>query len=57
MSHNHSQNNAHGCCGEDDVTAVTDATLYTCPMHSEVHLKKPGNCPECGMNLIPVKKD
>jgi hypothetical protein len=29
---------------------------YTCPMpeHSDVHLDKPGNCPKCGMTLIPV---
>jgi Cu+-exporting ATPase len=25
--------------------------IYTCPMHSEVHLMSPGNCPKCGMTL------
>lgn len=29
---------------------------YTCPMHPEIIQDKPGNCPKCGMNLIPVKK-
>ena len=29
---------------------------YTCPMHPEVITDKPGNCPKCGMNLVPVKK-
>ena len=27
--------------------------LYTCPMHPEVVRGKPGNCPGCGMALIP----
>jgi Cu+-exporting ATPase len=29
-------------------------TDYTCPMHSEVHLGGPGNCPKCGMALEPA---
>jgi P-type Cu2+ transporter len=28
---------------------------YTCPMHPEVIKDAPGQCPKCGMNLIPVK--
>lgn len=28
---------------------------YTCPMHPEVRQKRPGMCPECGMNLVPAK--
>lgn len=31
--------------------------IYTCPMHPEVERDKPGLCPECGMNLIPAKKE
>lgn len=27
-------------------------TMYTCPMHPEVLLDKPGKCPKCGMNLV-----
>jgi RND family efflux transporter MFP subunit len=30
--------------------------LYTCPMHPDVISDKPGKCPECGMNLVPVKQ-
>jgi len=29
---------------------------YTCPMHPEVVKNEPGNCPGCGMALIPKEK-
>src|SRR3989304_5199118 len=29
---------------------------YTCPMHPEVVRNAPGNCPGCGMALIPKEK-
>ncbi|WOF44976.1 copper-translocating P-type ATPase [Sphingopyxis indica] len=28
--------------------------LWTCPMHPEIRLDRPGNCPICGMTLEPV---
>lgn len=30
---------------------------YTCPMHPKVQMDNPGQCPICGMNLVPVKKE
>ena len=27
-------------------------TTYTCPMHPEVQVDKPGKCPKCGMTLV-----
>jgi Cu(I)/Ag(I) efflux system membrane fusion protein len=29
-------------------------TIYTCSMHPQIKLNKPGKCPICGMDLIPV---
>jgi heavy metal-binding protein len=31
------------------------AVAYTCPMHPEVVSPTPGQCPKCGMNLVPKK--
>jgi len=37
--------------------SITD--VFTCPMHPEVIMDKPGQCPKCGMDLVlnDVKKD
>jgi len=37
----------------DKDAAKPGATFYTCPMHPEVISEKPGNCPKCGMTLVP----
>jgi len=31
-----------------------EAAQYTCPMHPEVVADQPGDCPKCGMHLVPV---
>ena len=36
---------------------MVDQHKFTCPMHPEIIQDKPGNCPECGMNLVQVKDD
>ena len=33
---------------------ATLPTLWTCPMHPEIVRKEPGNCPICGMKLVPL---
>lgn len=34
----------------------TAAKKYTCTMHPEVVMNKPGKCAKCGMTLVPMKK-
>ena len=31
------------------------STVYVCPMHPEVTSSVPGQCPKCGMKLVPRK--
>lgn len=33
------------------------SVTYTCPMHPEILSDKPGECPICGMDLVPVKAE
>jgi len=55
--------------GNDSEPAMTDAdghehvatsdsaepTIWTCSMHPQIRLPKPGKCPICSMDLIPLK--
>jgi Cu+-exporting ATPase len=34
--------------------ALSEGTIYTCPMHPQIRRAAPGNCPICGMALEPV---
>lgn len=48
-------------CSNEKSTSEThqhkdaDGQLYTCGMHPEVILDEPGQCPKCGMDLVPLK--
>ncbi|MEP7107161.1 MAG: heavy metal-binding domain-containing protein [Ferruginibacter sp.] len=35
---------------------TSKGTRYTCTMHPEVVMNKPGKCPKCGMDLVAVKQ-
>jgi Cu(I)/Ag(I) efflux system membrane fusion protein len=37
-------------------TTATGAEVWTCSMHPQVRLPKPGKCPICSMPLIPANK-
>ncbi|HYO13088.1 MAG TPA: efflux RND transporter periplasmic adaptor subunit [Thermoanaerobaculia bacterium] len=39
---------------DHDHGATQTAANYTCPMHPSVRQSDPGQCPICGMNLVPV---
>ena len=32
---------------------LDQTTTYTCTMHPDVEQNHPGNCPKCGMPLVP----
>lgn len=37
--------------------SVTESTIWTCSMHPQIQQPGPGQCPICGMDLIPVMSD
>jgi Cu(I)/Ag(I) efflux system membrane fusion protein len=42
-------------CGKKGPTAVA-AKRYQCPMHPQIVMDKPGECPICGMKLVPMEE-
>ncbi len=46
---------AHVSGGENEKKEKAAKQLYTCPMHPEIMMDRPGNCPKCGMKLVPMK--
>ena len=48
---------ASGSAAEEPADAAREegTQLWTCGMHPDVILDHPGNCPICGMKLVPVK--
>ncbi len=38
----------------EQVATSKSATTWTCAMHPQIQLSEPGQCPICGMDLIPV---
>lgn len=37
-------------------THTTEAAVWTCAMHPQIRSEEPGQCPICGMDLIPVEQ-
>jgi len=44
----------HRSLAADTASAGRKILYYTCPMHPSVKANKPGDCPICGMSLVPV---
>ncbi len=42
---------------EHDHSAVSEAETWTCSMHPQIRQPEPGQCPICGMDLIPLSED
>lgn len=41
----------------DHASEVGTETTYTCSMHPQIRQNEPGDCPICGMDLIPLESD
>ena len=42
---------------KNDQVKMDSAMIYACPMHPEIWQDTPGLCPECGMQLLPQRKE
>lgn len=40
-----------------ETQGVGEETIWTCSMHPQIRQNEPGDCPICGMDLIPLKDD
>ena len=43
--------------GEHEFVQDPVTQLWTCSMHPQIKLEEPGNCPICGMELIPLVEE
>ena len=43
-------------CSKHEQSKLAEKTLYTCSMHPQVVQDHPGDCPICGMKLVPIRK-
>ncbi len=43
--------------GNEDASAGIAAQTWTCSMHPQIRQDQPGDCPICGMDLIPLATD
>jgi Cu(I)/Ag(I) efflux system membrane fusion protein len=41
---------------QNTTAEVTQDAIWTCAMHPQIRMEHPGNCPICGMELIPLIK-
>ena len=46
-----------GHAGQGGNAETATKQLWTCGMHPQVIQDEPGNCPICGMKLVPLKKE
>ena len=52
VKHEHPPSHGYGAASEQEQQKMQK---YTCLMHPEVITDHPGNCPKCGMKLVPIK--
>ena len=54
MDPSHHHGHRRGGVHQHALAAVSAGAKYTCPMHPEIVRDAPGDCPKCGMALVPV---
>lgn len=42
---------------QQSITQTGKTAIWTCAMHPQIRMSKPGNCPICGMELIPLRQN
>ncbi len=54
QSHQTLEEHKHGTEISGDIHTDSPATIWTCSMHPQIRQNEPGDCPICGMDLIPI---
>ena len=53
----HAEAHNHDMHGTSHDLVQDESGVWTCSMHPQIRQDKPGKCPICGMDLIPLKKN
>lgn len=53
----HAEAHNHDMHGTSYDLVQDESGVWTCSMHPQIRQDKPGKCPICGMDLIPLKKN
>jgi Cu(I)/Ag(I) efflux system membrane fusion protein len=53
----HESSNEPQISNADSTTEHEHGTIWTCAMHPQIRMDHPGNCPICGMELIPLDQN
>jgi Cu(I)/Ag(I) efflux system membrane fusion protein len=58
FSKQHEQDQAAGeSASSSSIEAAAEPATWTCSMHPQIQQPQPGDCPICGMDLIPLEDD
>ena len=49
-THDHTE----AASADEQARQTSESTIYTCSMHPQIQRDEPGDCPICGMDLIPL---
>ncbi|MDQ8209433.1 efflux RND transporter periplasmic adaptor subunit [Coraliomargarita sp. SDUM461003] len=57
QSSHESHQHAAGGAASAQTAEAAEPTIWTCSMHPQIQQAEPGDCPICGMDLIPLEND